>query len=201
MLLKSQLTNSLGMTAIRRKWPLFLLLATWLSMVPALSYVPDDEAVEHWIAAWTGIGREGQPAKAFMNEAQRAKFDQDVQTITNRDVVRRHLWKSWALNAVAVLLGLSSAVVAILHIKGWRLALIAASLSYLVFIAHFPVVSALELDRWLGWWLALTTYPGWGTWMIYHDVALPLMHTLLVCIFGVRLLTDFRSHGTTTPSQ
>jgi hypothetical protein len=175
------------MTAIRRNWPLFLLFASWLSLVPALWYVPNAEVVDQWSAAWASAGKEGEPATAFMNDAERASFEQGLQTLTDKKLVRRQLWKGWILDAFAVLLGLLSVVFAIMRTRGWKLALIVASLSYLVLIAHFPLVTALDLDRWLGWWLALTTYPGWGTWMVYHDVALPMVHTLLIIVLGFSL--------------
>ncbi len=201
MLFESPLTNLLGMTTIRRNWPLFLLLATWLSLIPGLWYVPNAEVVDQWTAAWASIGEKGEPAKTFMSDTERARFERDLQTITNKDIVSRQFWKDWILNAFAVLLGLSSVVLAILRIRGWKVALIAASVSYLVLIAHFPLVSALELDRWLGWWLALTTYPGWGTWMVYHDVALPLVHTLVIVFFGFSFVRALRSRGATMSNQ
>ena len=124
------------------------LLLVWLPLATNLWPFPSAEGAES-ISRWAAA------------EAEKVQIEGGLGIWTDAEQLRRFWLRGWILNCVSFVGGLAASAMVLLRTRGWRLALLAASIVYLLLVA--PISEAL-LPTWnsvhLWWGFAIRMHNG-----------------------------------------
>lgn len=181
---------------LRRHWPLVLLFLAWLPLAVTLALgVPTPERAQEMSSMWQSLAEQGKEGLKYLDEQEQRKLKEDIEKLSDSKSMLKQWRKHWAISVLVLLAGWGSVVLAIRRIKGWKFSLIIASAAYIFFVSDFPLMHALHWETWQAWWMMARSYPFWGIPALYHDVAFPLFHVVLIIGLVVSIALSRRRVG------
>lgn len=149
-----------------------IILITWMSQVVYLLYPSPKETINKTAIVFQELAKKNETTLYWMkNHGDSQTEIKDVVT-----GVKNELWQGWFIQLGIIVAGLISGLMALLAIRFWQLAVIAAALLYLTVWFGLNVTNNMSLIRAyeIKWLMATSPYPVIS--FIHRDIVLPLFY-------------------------
>ena len=149
-----------------------IILIAWMSQVVYLFYPSPKETIDKTATVFHELAKKNEATLYWMKNHGDSQIEiKDVAT-----GVKNELWLDWFIQLAIIVVGLVSGLMALLAIRFWQLAVIAASLLYLTVWLGLNITNNMSLIRAyeIKWVMATSPYPVIS--FIHRDIVLPLFY-------------------------